>query len=199
MPQNQCEKALGSHPHARVTCYGETTLAVRRLLEMPLDFDTALRPTPTEPIHAQVAAIPVRSRGGAAEVLLISARGRGRFTVPKGWPQTQMPSAACAEREAFEKAGVIGRAEPYSLGGFIYEEGRGRKRARYLATAFLLRVAGVCSRWPEEAECRRQWFSVEAAQRLVVNEDLAHLIDEAARLFQTSGASISNQAPQFPQ
>lgn len=143
---------------------------------------------------SQVAAIPIRWTSGRAEVLLVTTRTTGRWTVPKGWPLADSLGAECAAREAFEEAGVRGRVEPYSLG--IYEYWKRAKAGRVFlqVTAFALHVEDVAWDWPERNERKRAWFSVEVACKLVANDDLSVLIREAVRM----GASRKVDYAQAP-
>ncbi len=77
------------------------------------DIDTAKFLAPMSGATAQVAAIPLRWTNGRPEVLLVTTRGTGRWTIPKGWPLADSLGAECAAREAFEEGGVRGRVEPY--------------------------------------------------------------------------------------
>ncbi|WP_375337303.1 NUDIX domain-containing protein [Rhizobium binae] len=45
------------------------------------------------------------------EVLLITSHESGPWTIPKGWPITQLAPHQVAEREAWEEAGVRGKAK----------------------------------------------------------------------------------------
>lgn len=131
---------------------------------------------------SQVAAIPMRWTAGRPEILLVTTRGTGRWTVPKGWPLADSLGAECAAREAFEEAGVRGRIEPYSLGVYEYWKQARRGRTVLRVTAYALHVDGVAWDWPERKERKRAWFSVEVACRLVANEALSDLIREAVRV-----------------
>jgi 8-oxo-dGTP pyrophosphatase MutT (NUDIX family) len=144
--------------------------------------DTSKVLTPMSGATSQVAAIPIRWTGGRAEVLLVTTRATGRWTVPKGWPMADSLGAECAAREAFEEAGVRGHIEPYSLG--IYEYWKRAKKGRLFlqVTAFALHVEEVAWDWPERKERRRAWFSVDVACKLVANDDLSALIREAIRI-----------------
>jgi 8-oxo-dGTP pyrophosphatase MutT (NUDIX family) len=131
---------------------------------------------------SQVAAIPIRWVGGRPEVLLITTRGTGRWTIPKGWPLTDSLGAECAAREAFEEAGVRGRVEPYSLGTFEYWKRTKKSRTFLNVTAFALHVQEIAWDWPEREERKRAWFSPEVACRLAANDELVLLIREAVRV-----------------
>jgi 8-oxo-dGTP pyrophosphatase MutT (NUDIX family) len=130
----------------------------------------------------QVAAIPIRWTSGRPEVLLITTRGTGRWTVPKGWPLADSMATDCAAREAFEEAGVKGRVEPYSLGTFEYWKRTKRSRTVLQVTAFAMHVDEIAPDWPEREQRKRAWFSPEVACRLANNDELAVLIRAAVQV-----------------
>jgi 8-oxo-dGTP pyrophosphatase MutT (NUDIX family) len=130
---------------------------------------------------AQVAAIPLRWTSGRPEVLLVTTRRTGRWTVPKGWPLEDTLGGECAAREAFEEAGILGRIEPRSLGAFEYWKNSKQGRVILQVTAFALHVDRILQEWPERGERRRTWFAPEVAAKLVGNEQLAVLIKAAAQ------------------
>lgn len=130
---------------------------------------------------SQVAAIPVRWSGGRAEVMLITTRRSGRWTVPKGWPLVESLASECAAREAFEEAGVRGRIEPFSLGMFEYWKRSKSGRVFLQVTAYALHVEHMANNWPEREERKRAWFLPEVACRLANNEELATLIRAAVQ------------------
>ena len=69
----------------------------------------------------QIGAICYRTNEtGAVEVLLITTRDSGRWTIPKGWPIENLKPHQAAEREAWEEAGVAGKAKKRALGYFTY-------------------------------------------------------------------------------
>lgn len=138
--------------------------------------------------NLQVAALPVRWTGGRPEMLLVTTRGTGRWTPPKGWPLGDAPSAECAAREAFEEAGVSGRIEPEALGVFEYWKQTRRGRDVLRVSAFVLHVDAMARDWPERAERKRAWFFPEVAAKLVGNEQLGALIRNAALICTPSEA-----------
>lgn len=145
-------------------------------------FDTNKFLAPMSGATSQVAAIPIRWSSGRAEILLVTTRTTGRWTVPKGWPLAESLGAECAAREAFEEAGVRGHVEPYSLGTYEYWK-RAKKGGVFLqVTAFALHVEDVAWDWPERKERKRAWFPVDVACKLVANDDLSALIREAVSL-----------------
>lgn len=136
--------------------------------------------------NTQVAAIPVRWSSGGPEVLLVTTRGTGRWTPPKGWPLGEAPTAACAAREAFEEAGVAGAVEPLALGMFEYWKQTRRSRVFLRVSAFVLHVEDVLRDWPEREQRKRAWFSPAVAAKLAGNEALGALIRSAAELCKPS-------------
>ncbi|MGD9980483.1 MAG: NUDIX hydrolase [Hyphomonadaceae bacterium] len=149
---------------------------------MPFDIDTSQSLAIMSAVTTQVAAIPIRWTSGRPEVLLITTRGAGRWTVPKGWPLVDSIGAECAQREAFEEAGVRGAVEPYSLGTYEYWKNAKQGRVILQVTAFALHVDRILQDWPERAERKRTWFSPEVAAKLAANEQLGVLIKAAAQI-----------------
>jgi 8-oxo-dGTP pyrophosphatase MutT (NUDIX family) len=130
------------------------------------------------PPHVQVAALPWRAAGdGAAEVMLVTSRGTGRWVLPKGWPERSEPLHEAAAREAAEEAGVAGPVEPQEIGRFYYGKSTptGAPR-RCEVRVFPLKVESVADKWPERKERQRRWFAAEEAARLVDEADLRELI-----------------------
>ena len=150
---------------------------------MPLDhIDTHRALALMSAAASQVAAIPLRWTNGRPEVLLITTRGTGRWTVPKGWPFDESIAADCAAREAFEEAGVQGQVESYSLGQYEYWKQSKRGRIILQVTAFALHVERILQDWPERNERKRTWFSPEVAAKLAANDQLGVLIRAAAQV-----------------
>lgn len=146
------------------------------------DLNSNISLAPMSVVTSQVAAIPIRWTNGRAEVMLITTRRSGRWTVPKGWPLTDSLGAECAAREAFEEAGVRGRIEPFSLGTFEYWKRAKSGRVVLQVTAYALHVDHVSTDWPERGERKRAWFAPEVACRLANNDELAALIRAAVQV-----------------
>src|SRR5665811_179624 len=53
-----------------------------------------------KPPLKQIAALPIVETAGGPLVLLITTRGRGRWTIPRGWPKPEMTDAELAAQEA---------------------------------------------------------------------------------------------------
>jgi 8-oxo-dGTP pyrophosphatase MutT (NUDIX family) len=77
----------------------------------------------------QFAALPYRIDRTGPEILLITTRGKGRWSIPKGWPMKGRKPRAAAAVEAFEEAGVIGKIARRSVGNFKHSKTVGSKAA----------------------------------------------------------------------
>ena len=115
----------------------------------------------------QVAAVPVRvGADDTLEVLVITTRGSGRWTVPKGWPMRGRSDPDAAAREAYEEAGVRGTIVAAPIGTFAYAKRRDR-RETLLVTVYRLDVTAQARRWRERGQRRQAWLGVsEAANRV---------------------------------
>lgn len=129
----------------------------------------------------QVAALPMRrTAAGDTEVLLVTTRGRGSWTIPKGWPMRGRSDAEAAAQEAREEAGVIGTVGPNPVGTFRYcKRGRGGGRA-IRVTVYRLDVSRTRRRWRERDERKLRWLPPEVAAEAVAWPDLGRIILAAA-------------------
>lgn len=55
-------------------------------------------------------------------MLIITTRQTRRWTIPKGWPIKGLHARRVAEKEAWEEAGVKGRAKKKPVGHFTYQK-----------------------------------------------------------------------------
>ncbi|AVA23682.1 MULTISPECIES: NUDIX hydrolase [unclassified Rhizobium] len=106
--------------------------------------------------------------GGTIEVLLITTRETHRWTIPKGWPIKGLKPNEVAEREAWEEAGVKGKAEKKPFGYYTYLKIFDSENATpSMVEVHLLRVQKLCAKFPERKERTTEWFSpLEAAKRV---------------------------------
>ncbi len=121
---------------------------------------------PRRAARAQVGAVPVRvGEDGELEVLLITTRGRARWTVPKGWPMRGLADHQAAAREALEEAGVRGHVDPTPIGAFDYA--KKNRRGPFRVTLYRLDVEAQQRRFRERGQRKSQWLSIdEAADRI---------------------------------
>ena len=105
------------------------------------------------------------------------ARGRGRWTIPKGWRKRGVPDATLAAKEAAEEAGVEGDIGPQPIGTFGYT-----KRLHLFSWAkcqvhvYPLEVRSQQLDWPEKAARKTLWVPPEAAADLVAEAELAGVL-----------------------
>lgn len=124
-------------------------------------------------MKSQVAALPLRrTQAGHIEVLLVTARRKQRWLIPKGNPSVRRSDADAAAREALEEAGVKGvLGRP--VGRYVHCKG-GRPSAKI--KVFPLMVDGKAKRWPERKLRKRRWVCVDEVARFVKDPALAQLI-----------------------
>ncbi|MBR0652828.1 NUDIX hydrolase [Roseomonas terrae] len=125
----------------------------------------------------QYAALPIREHGGEVHVMLITTRGRGRWVIPKGWAEKGVAPQDLAAREAFEEAGLLGKAGSEPIGAYTYRkrlpDGR---RAVCEVEIFALSVEARALDWPERGQRRKCWVPPEAAAELVSEPGLAQVL-----------------------
>jgi 8-oxo-dGTP pyrophosphatase MutT (NUDIX family) len=131
----------------------------------------------------QVGAICLRkSIQGSTEVLLITTRETGRWTIPKGWPIKGLKSHEAAAREAWEEAGVKGKARKGPLGYFTYLKTLGDgKKIPSLVGVYLLEVKKAFTKFPESKERSTEWLSPIAAAARVLEPELKGLLHSVYR------------------
>jgi 8-oxo-dGTP pyrophosphatase MutT (NUDIX family) len=127
----------------------------------------------------QYAAICYRLRPGEqdVEVLLITSRESGRWVIPKGWPMDKKLPHQVAEREAWEEAGVKGKARKKSFGYYTYLKSLVTgETVPSVVQVHLLEVGGMSAEFPEHGQRRLQWFSPNEAAVLVREPELKGLL-----------------------
>ena len=124
----------------------------------------------------QVAALPVRvGTRGELQILVISTRGSGRWTVPKGWPMRGRSDAEAAAQEAYEEAGVRGIIATDPLGTFEYVKRRDENETLFV-TVYRLDVTSSVRHWRERGQRKLRWLAPSAAADCVAWPGLAEII-----------------------
>ena len=111
--------------------------------------------------------------GAGIEVLLVTSRISKHWLLPKGWLIRGKSETASACREAFEEAGVEGKARNKAVGQYDYI--KITKTGEHIAcrvTVFGLKVKRELEEWPEATQRTRQWFSIPDAAALVTEPGL---------------------------
>lgn len=136
-----------------------------------------LRAASKNDVRSQFAALCFRVKAGQPEVLLITSRRTGRWIIPKGWPEDGMTPAECAAKEAWEEAGVTGKAQDRCLGLFAYakviEKGTSLP---CVAMVYPVKVKSLSKDFPEAGERRVKWFSPKKAAQKVSEPELARIL-----------------------
>ena len=111
-------------------------------------------------------------RGGRLSVLLISSRDTGRWVIPKGYPERREKPYRCAQREAFEEAGIIGKVRKKPLGYYTYLKDH---ETPLTVSIHLLRLASEAAHFREYAQRQKIWISPAEAALLVEEPELQAL------------------------
>ena len=129
----------------------------------------------------QVAALPFRPGAPEFEVLLVTSRRRGRWILPKGWPESDMSPAEAALREAEEEAGVTGRIHDTPLGDWLYDKHMPEGyRIRCAVHVYPLLVRKQKRDWLERDERKTEWMPLSRAAELADDRSLAKLLASLA-------------------
>ncbi|WP_281026252.1 NUDIX hydrolase [Rhizobium sp. BK529] len=111
-------------------------------------------------------------RGGKLSVLLLTSRDTGRWVIPKGYLQRKEKPYRCAQREAFEEAGIIGKVRKRPLGYYTYLKDQETSLA---VSVHLLRFKEESDRFPECTQRRKIWIAPAEAALLVEEPELQAL------------------------
>lgn len=143
---------------------------------------TVTRDAPGD-LPIQTGALPWRLAGkGSIEVLLVTGRRSGRWTIPKGWPMPGKSLAEAAAQEAFEEAGVRGTVDPRPIGNFHHVKqlvAIGELQVNVLVHR--LWVDQELEKWPELRQRKRKWFKIKEAAKRVDSPELSALILNALK------------------
>ncbi|EJC83335.1 NTP pyrophosphohydrolase [Rhizobium leguminosarum bv. trifolii WSM2297] len=118
----------------------------------------------------------------AVQVLLITSRDSGRWVIPKGWPISALSPHQVAEREAWEEAGVIGKAKKRPFGYYTYIKTLDTgERVPSIVQVHLLEAKKTDENFPEEKQRSSQWLSPFEAAGLVREPELKSLLKKVEK------------------
>lgn len=127
----------------------------------------------------QVGALPLLvNASGGVEVVLVTARGSGRWIIPKGNPIPGLAPHEAAAQEAREEAGLVGIAEPHCIGTFEFSRRRRGRDTTCLVDVYPLMVKLQLRKWAEAGQRSVLRCNVEAALSLVGSASLAFLMEQ---------------------
>ncbi|MEM8576392.1 MAG: NUDIX hydrolase [Pseudomonadota bacterium] len=128
-------------------------------------------------VRTQFGALCWRVVDQKLQVLLITSRGTGRWIIPKGWPMDGQTPADAALQEAWEEAGVRGRADSRPLGLYSYTKiVDGLPDLPCVAMVYAVRVKSLAKSYPEMGQRKRKWVSRKKASSLVAEPELARIL-----------------------
>jgi 8-oxo-dGTP pyrophosphatase MutT (NUDIX family) len=116
------------------------------------------------------------------EVLLVTGRRSGRWTIPKGWPMPGKSLAETAAQEAFEEAGVRGTIDPNPIGTFRHV--KQQFVVGDLEVSIIVHPMWVdreFPKWPEIGQRKRKWFTPKDAAKQVDSPELGELIKQSVK------------------
>jgi len=146
-------------------------------LHGPKQLPISLKGARKTDVRSQFAALCFRIRNDKPEVLLITSRGSGRWIIPKGWPMHARTPGDAALQEAWEEAGVKGRAFERCLGLFSYNKQiEGGALLPCVALVYPVKVKSLEKKYPEMGQRKRKWFSLRKAAVKVQEPELAQIL-----------------------
>lgn len=134
-----------------------------------------------KPPLKQIAALPFVETESGRLVLLVTTRGRGHWSIPKGWPKQGLTDSELAAREAFEEAGVEGEIAPEPIGAFGYT-----KRLHLFSwtkcsvDVYPFKVRCQVLDWPEKQARHIKWAAPNEAAAMVREAQLAEVLRDFA-------------------
>ena len=128
--------------------------------------------------RSQFGALCWRLENDKLRILLVTSRDTGRWIIPKGWPISGETPTGAALTEAWEEAGVEGRAAPAAVGLYSYLKDRGPETPPLpcIVAVFAVRVKRLAEDWPEAHQRRRKWMSRRKAAAAVDEPELKALL-----------------------
>lgn len=123
---------------------------------------------PQSAIPLQVAAICYRRVGRSIEFLLVNANSGGKWTFPKGNPESSISHSQAAAKEALEEAGARGVIEPRHFHLYLHSKGVFWKPPgvrEYVVKAFLMKVEELLP--CQEMQRDPTWFPAEEARKIL--------------------------------
>ena len=128
-------------------------------------------------VRTQFGALCWRVKNDKVQVLLVTSRQRKRWILPKGWPVDGATPVEAAEREAWEEAGVTGKAKPVCVGVYSYvKDINSEDRLPCVVAVFPVKVKKQHADWLEKSERRRKWMSLKEAAKAVDEKELTAIL-----------------------
>ncbi|MEO0357001.1 MAG: NUDIX hydrolase, partial [Pseudomonadota bacterium] len=127
--------------------------------------------------RVQFASLCYRYKNDKLQFLLVTSRRRGRWILPKGWPENGLTPAEAALREAYEEGGVKGEVFDACVGIYNYSKIHGPVAGLpKVVMVFPVSVKKLVKSYPEASQRRRKWFSRKGAAARVDESQLRKII-----------------------
>lgn len=125
----------------------------------------------------QVAALCTRMGKKGLKVLLVRS-SRGRWILPKGWPEDDHTDAQAAKMEAWEEAGVAkGSVSKSPIGSYLakkrFDDG---SDVTCLVSVYTIAVTEMTDDYPEASIREKRWVSPKKARKLVSEAGLKEIL-----------------------
>lgn len=147
-------------------------------LHLPQQLPLSLQAAKKTDVRTQFGALVYRVVNDKVQILLITSRGTKRWIVPKGWPMPGMTPAQAAKQEAWEEAGVKGKASNHCLGLYSYRKALDKKRnIPCVVLIYPVKARSLAKDFPESGQRRSKWFSQKKAAAKVSEPELAQIIE----------------------
>ncbi|QCJ00761.1 NUDIX hydrolase [Agrobacterium larrymoorei] len=115
--------------------------------------------------------------GAGLQILLVTSRGTGRWVIPKGWPMKKKKPHEAAQTEAWEEAGVRGRAKKKPVGSYTYLKWMADGDvAPCVVDVYQVEVTEISEDFKERGQRQLIWVTPEEASRRVREVELKSLL-----------------------
>jgi 8-oxo-dGTP pyrophosphatase MutT (NUDIX family) len=124
----------------------------------------------TVKISEQSGVLPI----AGDKIVLITARGSGRWIIPKGYIEKGMSPAESAAKEAWEEAGIIGTVRHEEIGTYSYR----RPSGIFSVKIYPLEVESLLEQWDEMHVRQRRLVTPGEAIEMIYHEELRILVTD---------------------
>lgn len=119
----------------------------------------------------QVAVIPFRVHQGQQEILLVTARKKKHWTLPKGDYIDDLSMREITRIKAFQEAGIKGNVSGSSIGVYQYF----KDTTSYQVYVYVMEVHEAL-KYGHQKKRNRRWFPLNKAADKIKHQDLGRLI-----------------------
>lgn len=131
---------------------------------------------------------------GEVRFLLVTARGSGRWLIPKGNIDAGLTPAQAAAKEAYEEAGIRGKITTDTPLGFFtsFKALKSERKRPVTVEVYALLVDRQLKRWPEREQREVCWMSADDAAKSVKEPGLTQLMLRLKGILKLGDTPLSN-------